>query len=371
MIDEIPADRSLDGDGGTKRGRDWSLLVRISIGIVTAAAGFLLLRSLGDFLRPVLVALLFCYALWPVHAWLIRRMPPGLSLLIIGLTLGAVSLVLGWMVYSNADQFWNDLPKYQKRAGHFVERARDLANRFLPGTVGKLDDDNAPRVPLERIGEYARSVFGAFAGFVAQSALVGLYVIFMMLEAVRYPRGIRRAFPPTQALRILEVVNSINHAVIEYLSVKVKVNLIVAVPATLLMLFFGVEAAALWGVLTFFARFIPYLGGIVAYVLPVAAAALEFESPVRAGIFAGMLLALHVLGEYVVEPVMTGKAVGLSPLVVLLALAFWDLTWGIVGMILAVPLTVILKIALVRLDPTRPVGRLLSDDDQGPVQRPG
>ena len=67
---------------------------------------------------------------------------------------------------------------------------------------------------------------------------------------------------------------------------KVKVNLLVAVPATLLMLFFGVEAAVLWGVLTFFARFIPYLGGIVAYALPVASAALQFESPMRAIFFA-------------------------------------------------------------------------------------
>lgn len=363
MVGDVPADGSVDGDKGSKRGRDWSLLVRLSAGVVTAAAGFLLLRSLGDFLRPVLIALLLCYALWPVHAWLKKRMPAGLSLLIIGATLGLVSLVLGWMVFANGEQFWNELPKYQKRAGQFVERARDVLGRYLPGDVGKPKDDEPPRVPLERFGEYARSVFGAFAGFLGQAALVGLYVIFMMLEASRFPRGIRRAFAPEQAARIIEVIDSINHAVIEYLSVKVKVNLIVAAPATLLMLFFGVEGAVLWGVLTFFARFIPYLGAIVAYALPVASAALQFESPVRAGIFAALLLVLHIVAENVIEPVMTGKAVGLSPLIVLLALAFWDLTWGVVGMILAVPLTVIVKIALVRLDPTRPLGRLLDDDD--------
>ena len=157
-------------------------------------------------------------------------------------------------------------------------------------------------------------------------------------------------------------MDSINEAVIEYLSVKVKVNLLVAIPATLLMLGFGLRGAVLWGVLTFFARFIPYLGGGVAYAVPVAMAALQFESPVRAAIFAAALLAIHVVGEYVIEPVMTGKAVGLSPLVVLLALAFWDLTWGVVGMALAIPLTVIFKIALERLPTTRPWARLLSED---------
>jgi AI-2 transport protein TqsA len=144
--------------------------------------------------------------------------------------------------------------------------------------------------------------------------------------------------------------------------VKVKVNLIVAVPAALLMLAFGVEGAVLWGVLTFFARFIPYLGGIVAYLLPVATAALELESPIRSVSFAVALLVLHIVGESVIEPLMTGKAVGLSPLVVLLALAFWELPWGIVGMMLAVPLTVIVKTAMSRLDATRPLARLLAED---------
>jgi AI-2 transport protein TqsA len=205
-------------------------------------------------------------------------------------------------------------------------------------------------------------MLGAFAGFLVQAALVGLYAMFMQAEASQFPRAIRRAFPPERAARILEVTASINTAIIQYISVKVKVNLIVAVPAALLMLAFGVEGAVLWGVLTFFARFIPYLGGIVAYVLPVATAALQFESPMRSVFFAVALLVVHVVGEYVIEPVMTGKAVGLSPLVVLLALAFWDLSWGIVGMILAVPLTVILRIDLSRLDPTRPLARLLAED---------
>jgi AI-2 transport protein TqsA len=216
---------------------------------------------------------------------------------------------------------------------------------------------------MERVGEYLRGAFGIFAGFLVQGTLIGLYVVFLLAEASRFPRAIRHAFSPDRAARILEVAHSINGAVIEYISVKVKVNLTVAVPATLLMLAFGVQGAVLWGVLTFFARFIPYLGGIVAYAVPVAVAVLQFESPARSLIFAVAVLVLHVVGEYVVEPVMTGKAVGLSPLVVLLALAFWELTWGVVGMALAVPLTVIFKIALERLPTTRPVARLLSEED--------
>lgn len=350
------------GEPAPKEQRDRSLLVWLAVGLVGFAAGLYLLRAMAGFLRPVLIAVLLCYAIWPLHDWLKRRVRPWLSLLIIGTGLGIVAFALGWMAFANAEQFWNELPKYQARAGKFVDHARDVAGRYLPG-LGGPGSKEPPRIPLERIGDYAHEVFGAFANFLAQSALVGLYVLFMMIEAPRFPRAIRRAFPPAQAARIGDTVESINRAVIEYLSVKVKVNLIVAVPATLLMMTFGVEGAVLWGVVTFFARFIPYLGGIVAYALPVASAALQFDGAGRSIFFAVALLMLHVAGEYLIEPYMTGKAVGLSPLVVLLALAFWDMSWGIVGMILAVPLTVILKIAFERLDPTRPLARLLADDE--------
>jgi AI-2 transport protein TqsA len=108
---------------------------------------------------------------------------------------------------------------------------------------------------------------------------------------------------------------------------------------------------------------VPYLGAIVAYALPAASAALQLESPARSILFVVALLVLHLVGEYLIVPVIIGMAVGLSPHVVLMALAFSDLAWGIVGMVLAVPLAVILEIALSHLNPTRPLARLLADDD--------
>jgi AI-2 transport protein TqsA len=353
-----PRDEALSRTGDGTRMR-W-----LAIGLVAAAAGFYLLQVLGAFLRPVLVAVLLCYAIWPIHARLKRGVGAGVSLLIIASVLALATFAIGWMVFANASEVWKDIPKYENRAERFAERLQGYAEKAVPALSHAHPPQEDPiRIPLERLGEYVQSLFGIFSGFVAWAVLVGLYVVFLLVEASGFERAIRRAFQPERAARILEVVGSINEAVIEYLSVKVKVNLLVAIPAGLLMLAFGVRGAVLWGVLTFFARFIPYLGGIAAYVVPVTMAALQFESPVRAGLFAVALLVLHVVGEYVVEPVMTGKAVGLSPLIVLLALAFWDLTWGIVGMILAVPLTVIVKLALERLPTTRPVARLFSHEE--------
>jgi predicted PurR-regulated permease PerM len=80
-----------------KEARDRSLLRRLGIGVLAGAGGFFLLRAMGEFLQPVLIALLFCFALWPLHAWLKRQMHPGLSLLLFGTGLAIVpSSSAGW-----------------------------------------------------------------------------------------------------------------------------------------------------------------------------------------------------------------------------------------------------------------------------------
>ena len=188
--------------------------------------------------------MLLCYAIWPIHARLKRGVGSAASLMIIGSVLTLASFAIGWMVFANASEVWKDVPKYEERAERLAERLQGYAGKALPAFVRTRASQGDPiRVPLERVGEYVQSLFGIFSGFVAWAALVGLYVVFLLVEASGFAKAIRRAFPPDRAARILEVVGSINEAVIEYLSVKVRVNLLVAIPAGLLMLAFGVRGA--------------------------------------------------------------------------------------------------------------------------------
>jgi AI-2 transport protein TqsA len=114
-------------------------------------------------------------------------------------------------------------------------------------------------------------------------------------------------------------------------------------------------------VLTFLLNYIPYLGSVVACALPIVLAFLQLEPGWQPITVAILLIADHVLSGNVVEPALTGKAIGLSPLVIVLALAFWGLCWGVIGMLLAVPLTVVFKIVLEHLPPTRPLALLMGE----------
>ena len=116
------------------------------------------------------------------------------------------------------------------------------------------------------------------------------------------------------------------------------------------------------GVLTFLLNFIPYLGSVIACAAPILLAVLQTDSLARPAALAVILVSIHTLSAYVVEPAMTGKAVNLSPVVILVSLSFWWLCWGFTGMILAVPLTVLVKIILENIAFTRPFARLMAED---------
>jgi predicted PurR-regulated permease PerM len=202
---------------------------------------------------------------------------------------------------------------------------------------------------------------GVLGNVLVESLVVAFYMVFLLQEAGRFHSRIRSSFSPARAAEIDEVVASINRAITDYLSVKVRASLIVAVPTAIACWGFGVSGAATWGVLSFFGNFLPYVGGFVATLLPILLAFLEFDTIFWPALFALTVLLISSISSNLIEPAMTGRVLDLSPLVVMLGLAFWSVMWGFVGMCLAVPLTVVLKIILEHTPATRPIARMLGD----------
>ena len=147
-----------------------------------------------------------------------------------------------------------------------------------------------------------------------------------------------------------------------YLRAKVLASLVTALPVVAVLWAFGVPFPGMWGVLTFVGNFIPYVGSLIAFVPPVLLAFLELEPPWRPVAVLVILVLVHFVTNNFVEPRLTARAVDLSPLAVLVALAFWGLCWGAVGMVLAVPLTVMLKVVFEDTELTRPLARLIAEE---------
>jgi predicted PurR-regulated permease PerM len=199
--------------------------------------------------------------------------------------------------------------------------------------------------------------------------VVILYVAFLFVESRHFPAKVELMFAkPECAAQFKETAGRIVAGVHRYLLLKTLLCVANALAAYAVMKLVGLEYAEAWAVLTFFLFFIPKLGAVIAFILPPLFAVLQFEAwqPVLF-LVVGLAVVQFVMGE-VVEPRLMGSSLNLSPLVILLALAFWTLIWGLAGAFLAIPMTVVILTVCSKVPALRPVAILLSkegDPDSG------
>jgi len=333
------------------------LFIAAAVALI-AACSWWLLKELVQVLRPLLIAVILAYILMPYHSRLRKRLTAPVSLaLLAGVAVG-VLIALALAVQMSLYDLHKEWPHFQAKLKSFAEQAQDFVRTRAPGL---LDSDSTMG---EQVAGYAAqiagSVLNAAAAVFFEACVVGLYLFFLLLEASRFPDRIRKAYAPDRAEAILNLAGKVNAAIVSYLKAKVKSSLVLAVPVGLILWVLGVKFALLWAVVTFLCNFIPYIGSVTAWVLPVGFAFLQLDPGWRPVAAAVLLLGCQIASASFVEPMLLGQAVGLSPLVILASLAFWGLLWSIPGMLIAVPLTVVAVIVMNHFEFTRPVAKMMS-----------
>jgi AI-2 transport protein TqsA len=351
-------------EASSRRWNERANLATVAVCLVIAFTSWQLLKEFAGLLRPLLLAIFLCYIILPTHHRLTRHISRFASMILLASVSVGLLVLMALQITGSAAKLGAEMPHLTHRAQAIFESVEKYTIDRLPAWLSSEAKDTADgqSIAIDRLKQVASSMAGAAADTLADAVLVGIYLIFFLMEAGRVPRRIQSAFDGTRPERILHVLANINVAMAGYLRVKVKVNLALALPVTIVLWAFGVEFALMWGLLTFFLNFIPYLGSVIACSCPIALAYLQMDALARPTVVAVLLVTIHTTSAYVVEPALTGRAVGLSPVVILVALSFWGLCWGITGMLLAVPLTVMAKIVLENIAFTRPLAILMSED---------
>jgi AI-2 transport protein TqsA len=329
--------------------------------VVILVGSYFLLRELGPILKPLFLAVLLGYVIVPFHLAVKKRVPGRLSLVATGILSLVLLLLLTAGIQATVTTLASEMPALNKKAVDMKNDCREWAADRYPRTYEVVNETVLPEGDSS-VRDVTTRLVGMATDTVATAAVVGLYLMFLLLEAGRFPDRVRRAFSEKRAERIMLTIAGINQGIAHYLTAKVKASFILAVPIFVILFVFQTPFALIWALLVFFCNFIPYLGSVVGYSVPSLFVLIKFGFGWEFITIAILMLAVHLVSSSVVEPRVIGKAVGLSPVLILFALAFWGSLWGLTGMLLAVPLTVMIKIVAEHLDATRPLAKLVAEE---------
>lgn len=333
------------------------------------------LRAAESFFVPVLLAFFIATISFPITNWLREhRVPRVLAVLItvlvdfaflVGMVFIALSLVgdlqLKWelkyqdlslqKIKESEDWAVSVLKEWK------VEDAEDKVREYVTGDlVNQLSTINVADVV-----DVSKNVIGGVASFFGTTFVVLILTVFMLTEARMYGRrlnAICEARGPN-----LQRMFSATKDIQRFLGIKTAVSFATGLLAGFLCWAAGLDFFILWGILAFALNYIPVVGSVIAGVPPTVLALLLYRWPNAVAVAIGYIAINVFLGNFV-EPMLLGRRFGLSTLVVVTSVLFWGWVWGPVGMLLAVPLMMMLKVVLDNSDEFRWISVALSMEDR-------
>lgn len=330
-------------------------------GLVSLAAFIIFvagLRAASNLIVPLLLALFIAVITSPImihlKKWGIR---PAFSVLIILLGVLGILWVLLQVAGASIQEFANRSFEYQLQL-------RGLTLRWATWLRENGIDTNSETLnslfnPVRTMEVVVNTLTTFLRGLVTNTFLILLTVMFLLFELAGLPNKLKLAFGPEHpSIRGWErFTESLNR----YLAIKSVVSLATGFCAYLLTSLLGIDFALLWGILAFMLNYVPNIGSIIAAVPPVLLALVQFDTPRALYTLLGYI-AINLTFGNIVEPRVMGKGLGLSTMVVWLSLIFWGWVFGPVGMLLSVPLTMVVKIAVESNKETLWLATLLGSD---------
>lgn len=329
------------------------------------AAAFVILvagmKAAEAILVPFLLAVFLSVVCSAPLRWLEQhRVPTGLAVILIMLMLLGIGGVIGTLVGTSVVGFTNALPTYQVRletqvASVFASLEGTALFAWLQERGVDVSEDVLLRqFDVANVFPVVARLLSGLTNVLANTALIVVTMIFILLEMSSFPAKAAAAFGGQSSGGFRRFTESVRH----YLALKTLISLATGVGVAVWLTILGVDYPLLWGLLAFLLNYVPNIGSLIAAVPAVLFAFIQKGTGTMMLVAIGYLVVNTVIANFI-EPRVMGRGVGLSTLVVFLSLVFWGWILGPVGMLLSVPLTMVVKIALESTDDTRHIAILL------------
>ncbi len=312
---------------------------------LTLMAATISLMAMKSVLIPFVLSI-FCYMVsLPPLQWLEFKfcLPRWLAVVVMSLFFFLLGVLFFFLISQSIEVFLQEQDFYKQRISVILS---DVELRLKQWNVNLAFSEIQSMVSQDYVLTFVRKLSGGFLGILGNLSLIFIFLIFLVSGA-----NSRKTRNPI----ILKIQKNISL----YISIKIFISLLTGFLIGLVLFLFGVKMALMFGFLTFLLNFIPTIGSLFAVMLPLPFIWLHSGfSYVFYGVFLFSFLIQMVLGSFL-EPKMLGKSMGIHPIVALLSLLFWGVVLGIVGVFLAIPLTVSFKIIMEHLEPTKKLAQAL------------
>ncbi len=315
-----------------------------SLLVIAAVAIAFSLQYTRSFMVPFVLAVFISTMVSPIVDYLVARKVPHMVAIAVAILI--VLLLLAVMAYITVVA----IQAVIDTAGEYSEKFTNMSDR-----VFKWLEQIHVDIHKQDIAVKLRSTLISLA---PQTASVGLSVLSNGAAIVIFAIFLL-AGRPNPAPRG-GIYDEIEAKIRKYVVTKFFLSATTGVLVAIILNTLGLSMASVFGILAFFLNFIPSIGSVIATLLPLPIAVAQFQSPLMWLWVVLLPGAVQMAIGNGLEPKLMGEGMKLHPVVVLLALAFWGLLWGVIGMVLSVPLTATVRIIMVQFQTTRPVGDLLA-----------
>lgn len=337
-------------------------LANVTLWIMLIIGSILILKFFGNLIKPLVIALIIWYLIriiknviglirigsFSIPGWLQTL----LSLIFIFFVLYSVISIIA----VNLQQIAIRIDQYEVRQHGML----DQIVRYLG--FEDLADDMKDLPSSKELRPYLTTLVNSLTSALGSTFLIIIYLIFILIEEIIFKKKMNMIYKKGKRYEDLKyIIKTMNNSIKRYISIKSFASLLTAILAYIFLLIMGVDFPLLWAFIIFILNFIPYVGSFVGTFLPSIFAILQFNSiSYFLWVFLGVQACQTIVAS-VIEPKIMGKSLNLSPLVVLITLAIWGTVWGVLGMIISVPVTSIMVIVLAQFPNTRNIAVLLSE----------
>ena len=315
--------------------------IQITLTIITFILVISAMKFASAIVIPFLLSSFIAIVCAPALFWLTaRKIPPIVAVLIVISIILCLGLGLLVLIGNSVNDFTRSIPTYEAQLTEKFHNINILMNKL--GIV--IPEDGLkklfnPGAAMKLVATTLNSLGNALTnGF-----MIILTVIFILLEVSSFPRKIKKIFEGNEESMI--PFDKFAENIKRYMAIKSIISMGTGLAVFMMLSFIKLKYAFLWGILAFILNYIPNIGSIIAAVPPILLALIQL-SPVYSLIIGVGFIIINLVAGNVIEPKFMGKGLGLSTLVVFLSLIFWGWVLGPVGMLLSVPLTVLVKIAV-------------------------